>query len=655
MNLSLIALGLQIIHHLFMLTDGKKLDGRYLLEREIGSGGFGAVYLATDTRFSGNNQVAIKQITLNNEQATKSFRLEADLLYNLSHPNLPKVTNCFRENGANFIVMEYVSGEDLAASLKKGNHFSVEETLRIADKVLDALEYLHSFLIYHRDIKPDNIKIDESGKIYLLDFGTAKGNLEEMNLSQFGGQSLTGFTPFYAPLEQVLRVDPNSFLLLRSLDSPHLETFLQRKTDERSDIYGLGATLYHLLTAHLPDRATATIRAFSLWSGKPDPLPPCGNINPEVSFELAQIINRCLEIEPDKRFQTAKELRRTLKNLSAAESSPPIADLPTITIPPESNAAVSVSNSSIKQTAIFLPQSFSPPVESKSESFVTSGGETKNEAVLFPTVEREPVSMAAVTKSETTLPPTKNPFAEAKNNLPRLKSKLPIYLGLALVFLVLSSFGGWLALRNLLEITAKKIEPPKTETLKTETSAPTATKNLRSLSYFLSVQKMRDKKPFQEPFQSSGQEIFENDYRFKLYFSLPDDGYFYAFAEGLDENGKTVLKIQFPTPKSNDGKAEVSANRRYETSQSQFDGNPGTEKFWIVWSREQPEAAEAARADAFKNKGVVIAAETRNKLKSYLENAAKNKTNAEKEVDKKITTVEFEGDSVAYLIQLEHR
>ena len=122
-----------------MLTNGGKLDGRYLLERKIGSGGFGAVYLATDTRFSGNNQVAIKQILLDNEQATKLFRQEADLLYNLSHSNLPKVTNCFQENGANFIVMDYISGEDLATSLKKGKQFSVAESLEIADVVLDAL------------------------------------------------------------------------------------------------------------------------------------------------------------------------------------------------------------------------------------------------------------------------------------------------------------------------------------------------------------------------------------------------------------------------------------------------------------------------------------------------------------------------------------
>jgi serine/threonine protein kinase len=178
-----------------MQEDGKIIDGRYLIREKIGSGGFGAVYLAEDTRFTGNNRVAIKQIESNNETVAKSSKVEADLLYNLSHPNLPKVTNCFAEGGASFIVMDYISGEDLAQRLLKGKNFQIDEVLPIADKVLDALEYLHSFPIYHRDVKPHNIKVDQMGRIFLLDFGTAKGHLEPEKPAARASPATHRFTP----------------------------------------------------------------------------------------------------------------------------------------------------------------------------------------------------------------------------------------------------------------------------------------------------------------------------------------------------------------------------------------------------------------------------------------------------------------------------
>ncbi len=102
-----------------MLTNGKILDTGYLIREEIGSGGFGAVYLAEDTRFSGNNRVAIKKMLQTSEFSARVFHNEANLLYNLTHPNLPKVTNCFQEEGANFIVMNFIAGDDLMQQIKK--------------------------------------------------------------------------------------------------------------------------------------------------------------------------------------------------------------------------------------------------------------------------------------------------------------------------------------------------------------------------------------------------------------------------------------------------------------------------------------------------------------------------------------------------------
>jgi len=575
-----------------MLTSGRKLDNRYLIREEIGSGGFGAVYLAEDTRFTGKNLVAIKKIAQNNEQTAKAFRHEANLLYNLSHPNLPKVTNCFQEDEANFIVMDFIAGEDLMTRLKRGKKFSVAEVLEISDKVLDALEYLHSFLIFHRDIKPHNIKIDENGKIFLLDFGTAKGNLDDTTLS-LTDQSITGYTPFYAPLEQVLRVDANSYLLMQSIGSPNLEKFVQNKTDARSDIYSLGATVYHLLTGFSLERATATVRAHLIWSGKPDPLPDCRTINSEIPAPFAAIINKCLEIEPENRFQTAAELRAALKNLQFAASD---LEKPTKDFEP-----------------VFQTQPAPPAINTQPEN--------------------------APSASVPTL------FRKADLPTQKAKSRLGAYLGLLGLLLILASAGGWLAWRSFGSSPIQT--PPAAE------NKPSV--NSQILSYSLLVQKMRDGVKFQEPFESSGQEIFESGYQFQMRITPPGAGYLYAFAEGLDAQGEKIFTIAFPTPQRNNGSANVAANQNYESGWNEFSGTAGTENFWIIWSQEKNEIAENARANAFENAGKLTDESLKNKLKDFLENESKNKKIVTKDTDKKLSKVDFETNSLAHLIQLEHR
>lgn len=607
-----------------MLENGKILDGRYKICEKIGSGGFGAVYLAEDTRFSGNNRVAIKQIATDNETLAKTSKIEADLLYNLSHPNLPKVTNCFQESGASFIVMDYISGEDLAHGLIKRRKFSIDEVLNIADKVLDALEYLHSFPIYHRDIKPHNIKIDEKGRIFLLDFGTAKGNVEESEKTlAFGGQSITGYTPFYAPLEQVLRVDPNSYLLLNSLNEEKLRDFAERKTDGRSDIYALGATLYHLLTGFSPEQATATVRAHALWSDKPDPLPNIQTLNPEVSPALAQAIHRALEVMPEHRFQTAAEFRQSLKR-------------------------------------------------SNMDSVATQVTEVLDPAGFY---QSQPTQVAAqvIDVGQTAPPsPVSPPFGfvpETSQTAPASNARKFSLVGLGLILLLVL---GASAAGLIWRFSGEKPKKPEAETDKSETtkansgasgsslntaenaSRSTTSPASRNLDYSLTVQKMRDGKKFQEPFESSGQEIFENGYQFVMNLVPSEKGFLYIFAEGLNDKGEKVFNILFPTPKQNGGAPEVSANQKYQTGWNEFGGAAGTENFWVVWSREKPETPEKARENAFQKGGRLADKELEKQLREYLE-SGKIQKSAAKDADKKLSRIEFEGDSAVYLIRLEHR
>ncbi len=607
-----------------MLENGKIIDGRYLIREKIGSGGFGAVYLAEDTRFSGNNRVAIKQILSDNEAVAKTSKVEADLLYNLSHPNLPKVTNCFQESGASFIVMDYISGEDLAHGLMKHRKFEIQDVLNIADKVLDALEYLHSFPIYHRDIKPHNVKIDEKGRIFLLDFGTAKGNVEEAEKTlAYGGQSITGYTPFYAPLEQVLRVDPNSYLLLMSLNEEKMRDFAERKTDGRSDIYALGATLYHLLTGFSPEQATATVRAHALWSDKPDPLPNIQTLNAEVSPALASAIHRALQVMPEHRFQTAAEFRQSLKLSQAASVSTQATEIVNPAVhyqpPPTQNAAQIIeinqnapSVPTFQQSAGFVSQTHEsvPASNTKKFSLIGLG------AVLLLVIGASAAGVIWKFSGD----PTKKTNSDSKQNETANTNS--------------GALGGATTNENA---------------AKTAASQPS-----KNLDYSLLVQKMRDGKKYQEPFESSGQEIFENGYQFMMNLIPSENGFLYIFAEGLDEKGERVFNIIFPTPKQNNGAADVSAKQKYQTGWNEFSGTAGTENFWVVWSKEKPETAEKSRENAFQNTGKLADKGLEKKLKDFLESGKIKKT-AVKDADNKLSKIEFEGDSAVYLIQLEHR
>ncbi len=277
-----------------MLAPDTLLNGRYLIEAAIGQGGMGAVYKATDQRLG--NPVAVKQMTVGGAQLSRAFEREARLLANLRHPALPRVIDHFSEEQGQFLVMEFIAGPDLGAML--GNQqapFPITTVLRWADQTLDALEYLHqqSPPVLHRDIKPQNMKVSERNQIILLDFGLAKGSSSEFQTST---SSIHAYTPQFAPLEQMQGTG----------------------TDERSDIYSLAATLYHLITDEKP--VDALTRAAALVRRQPDPLiEPC-RLNPTISAAFNDLLLHALALNVDDRPASATAFRASLRQLRPGES-----------------------------------------------------------------------------------------------------------------------------------------------------------------------------------------------------------------------------------------------------------------------------------------------------------------------------------------------
>jgi serine/threonine protein kinase len=310
-----------------MLTPGTILQNRYCIVRQLGQGGMGTVYEATDQRL--RNKVALKETLFTDEPLRKQFEREAELLARLHHPALPVVIDHFPEEEGQFLVMQYIDGEDFGEMLQHKNEaFPLDHVLDWGDQLLDALDYLHTqeTPIIHRDIKPQNLKLTSRRQIILLDFGLAKGFAGVMSRVTTSG-SIFGFTPNYAPIEQVQGSG----------------------TDPRSDLYSLAATLYHLITKMPPPDVLTRLAAIS--DGEPDPMRPASEVNSKVSINVAAVLDKAMAIGRNRRPGTAAEMRAALRDARQSEifssvnqgepkimpqtfSSPPPTQLPSYQVDP---------------------------------------------------------------------------------------------------------------------------------------------------------------------------------------------------------------------------------------------------------------------------------------------------------------------------------
>ena len=259
-----------------MLSAGHVIQDRYKIEKMLGEGGMGSVYLATDTRLP--RQWALKELIQNTQdeseriQAEQSFVAEAQILSGLNHPSLPRVVDFFQENGRHYLVMDYVEGTTLEQLLEKGP-LSVGETIRLGVQMCEALEYLHGQAqpVIFRDLKPANIILTKTGKPMLVDFGIAR-----VFRQGAGSDTRALGTPGYAAPEQYGR----------------------GQSDHRTDLYALGATLHHCLSGSDPGESPFQFLALT-----------------GASEELNHLILRAVSLKPEDRFQNALDFRQALEGV----------------------------------------------------------------------------------------------------------------------------------------------------------------------------------------------------------------------------------------------------------------------------------------------------------------------------------------------------
>ncbi len=280
---------------------GKTLS-HYRIVEKIGAGGMGEVYRARDEHLG--RDVALKVLpagTLGDEHARKRFRKEAQALSKLSHPNIATVHDFDTQDGTDFLAMELVEGVTLSDKLAAGA-LSEKEITRLGMQLAEALEEAHERGVVHRDLKPGNVMVTAKGQAKVLDFGLAKLVRPDVASATAPTESFTetqaaaGTLPYMAP-----------------------EQLRGETVDARTDIHALGAVLYEMATGQRPFQERLATALVDDIMHKPPPLP--GRLKPDLSPRLEEIILKCLEKEPERRYQSAKEIAVDLRRLGVPSTA----------------------------------------------------------------------------------------------------------------------------------------------------------------------------------------------------------------------------------------------------------------------------------------------------------------------------------------------
>ena len=530
---------------------GKIIDARYLIERELGKGGMGNVYLARDLTLH-SRPVVIKFLLEALQQdpyVVKKFSQEVEALSRIDHPGVVTALGAGKlADGKLYLVMQYVEGVTLRSQITtEGMDF--ERAASILRQLGDALEAVHDKRIFHRDLKPENIMFqvlkDGTELVKLVDFGIAKVKDSAIGPSTANDVS-TGSVAYMSP-EQ-----------LRG----------GKKVTAASDIYVMAVIAYEMLTgrrpfnpnspAHLLELQRAAVRV------KPTDLRP--NLRPETQA----IILRGLAFDATLRYQSGAEFGYSLaRSLTDDENQG----------------------------------------EPKWPSFSLRDHEAAS-------AERQ----------------------RSVKSLTGHRSTGPYITVIASTFVVVIACAGFffhysLKIRNRV-----------------------ASGATRSFIYSLTIQRLQDKRSYEESFETTGQDVFENGDKFRLNLSSSAPGYLYLFKEEESESNGSGFTMLYPTRDTNDGSATLGAGQWVRTNWNTFKRKAGTENFWIVWSTSSIFQLEGAKTKAFRQPGGLVIGKDLDTVKSLLvELRSQLKTRSVRDKNSQQTTVRGRGDVLVKMVQVQHR
>lgn len=564
---------------------GARLSGRYLIQAELKRGGMGVVYLAQDQQLH-SRPVVVKVLlddAFKSEYVVQKFRQEVEALSRIDHHGIVGIIDAGElPGGKPFIVMQYVEGVTLR-SVMSPQGMDLERIADLIKQIARALDAAHSRGILHRDLKPDNIMLQDLGhgeeQVKIIDFGVAK--VKDSVVAPSTSINLSPGTVSYMAPEQLSG----------------------RPITVATDIFALGVIAYEMVTGRKPFNPETGFELLKIQEAGVRVKP--ADLRPILPDKAQQIILKALSFNPGDRYAKSRDFGDSLAGALTQSIEDVRNDQETAGLPLPTEAV---------------------PVEVSSATHGASAEKTiKGQFQAAPPVKQ--------TAPEHGLPQRQDTPARSSSRL------IPLLAVVGLVVLTIGAVAIWFAVRFKDGSTENKTVPAEE----------------RQLSYGLTVQKMRNGRPYQESFESSGQEIFESGWKFRMNISSPHSGHLYLLNEGPAAGDRVTYNMLFPAPSTNSGSPEIAADQKIQTGWMVFDLHQGTEKFWIVWATEAVPELEAVKGVVNpKDRGEISDSNQADSVRQFLDKHSSIKPEVEKGKSRKETDVKLKGNVLVHLVELEH-